>query len=286
MAEPKRINLNDFYRLKIQEFINRLNQIRVLIKHHNVSIGVMGEYLLREFLKELLPKKVAVCQGFIEYRGQLSPQCDVILFDSYNYPPLYSCGEIKIIRSESVYSVIEVKSSVNSETFGKALCNCKKLHSMGVNHVFFFIYDGRKVVTMVRYFQNVCSICANHKNEAFVIDGDNSGNKMIPSYDKDDFCYFPDAILSLSPDYCLEKEYISVDGMPDSLGYMAYSIEDNTNKQIACVQLFVDKIYRIIHDDEKIISQIETNELLFNQRSDEDNIKDMNIIGGFPICEM
>ena len=103
------IKLNEFFRLKVTEFINRLDQAKQVIPNHNLSVGMIGEEILRVFLREMLPKRYSVTQGFVEYDGDLSRQCDIIIYDSHNYAPLVIWGNLEIIPSIAVVAIIEVE---------------------------------------------------------------------------------------------------------------------------------------------------------------------------------
>lgn len=66
----------DRYRLQAEILLDKRNEAKALFSKHKPSIGYVGEHLLRQALKRLLPNDYAVCQGFISNEDELSAQCD------------------------------------------------------------------------------------------------------------------------------------------------------------------------------------------------------------------
>lgn len=73
--------MNDnYYKLISEELLIKLNQIKCFVKKHNLTIGILTEEILRNFLTDYLPKSISVSQGFIIYPdGNLSPLYKVFL---------------------------------------------------------------------------------------------------------------------------------------------------------------------------------------------------------------
>lgn len=224
----KPIKHNQLYRNRLLELQNQLEQARCMIPNHKPSLGFMAEAILRNFLKSVLPQKVTVGQGFVECGGELSYQCDIILYDAINYAPLYSYGEIVIVPHDSVFAVIEVKTSIDSKRFGDTLFAFQRLEQMEVRNKFLFLYNGCKINTMRQYFFG----------------------KYVPAhehgYDFDNYDWLPEAIVSLNKDYYLAKGQVeTVDGHCMN-GYMAFKTYDNDDISIACLQEFVFKLMDIV----------------------------------------
>lgn len=86
--------------------------------------GIPAEDLVRRFLSERLPKRYGVGQGtVINDRGDQSRQCDVIVYDVLACPIVEYHAEHLFLPVESVYAVIEVKSSLTSNELKKAVTN-------------------------------------------------------------------------------------------------------------------------------------------------------------------
>jgi len=224
----KPIKHNQLYRNRLLELQNQLEQARCMIPNHKPSLGFMAEAILRSFLKSVLPQKVSVGQGFVEYGGVLSYQCDIILYDAINYAPLYSFGEIVVVPHDSVFAVIEVKTSIDSKRFGDTLYAFQRLEQMRVKNKFLFLYNGCKIKTLREYFFG----------------------KYVPAleygYDYDNYDWLPEAIISLNKDYYLAKGQVETADGHCMNGYMAFKTYDNSDKSIACLQEFVLNLMDIV----------------------------------------
>jgi len=108
---------NEFFRLKTEELLNQILQVKAFIKKHNPTIGILTEEILRNFLATYLPAGVAVEQGFvINEQGEMSKQIDILIYDSQLYAPLYRVNDIVVVPNKAVLDVIEVKTTINSKT--------------------------------------------------------------------------------------------------------------------------------------------------------------------------
>src|SRR5258708_28234929 len=80
---------------------------------HSGDKGENREDILRDFLKEHLPKRYGVVKGeIITSTGQRSHAVDIIVYDALNCPLLYS-GKTVVVPVEGVYGIIEVKSRLS-----------------------------------------------------------------------------------------------------------------------------------------------------------------------------
>jgi hypothetical protein len=99
-----------------------LNQLRVEAKYfsnqieHNGEKGHLNETHFRAILRRFLPKRFGIATGFIVSTngGQLSPQCDIIIYDAINNAPLYESEAFSVFPIEMVYAVIEVKTNLSN----------------------------------------------------------------------------------------------------------------------------------------------------------------------------
>lgn len=108
--------MNHYFDLIVKEFYTKIEQSKLFITNHNPSIGYFNESILRGFLQDNLPNWVSVGQGFIMApSGEISNQIDIIIYDSTFYSPLYKVYDLIVVPSESVISVIEVKTSINKK---------------------------------------------------------------------------------------------------------------------------------------------------------------------------
>lgn len=269
----KFIERNEFYRLKIEELLLSLEQVKCLCPNHNLSTGLFAESILRCFLRTVLPQKVSVSQGFIEHNGRLSSQCDIIIYDRINYAPIYAFGDFEIIPNNAVISVIEVKASINKMTFGKVLFDFERLYSMGIQNKYLFIFNGCNSKTIHRYFYGDCVPHYEKPNDK----GYRIGETL---YNQDSYEYLPKAIISLSPNYYMTQDLCPTNNY---WGYVTYCATDNSNKKIVCLQEFITRLLDIIippGDDGFLQLQASTtNEML----SMHDALNDLFITDEFPM---
>jgi len=114
--------VEEYFKLLSDELLLRLNKIRKFVTKHNPTIGSLTESVIREFLSKHLPKSVSVNSGFIiDENLNVSPQCDILIWDSLNYAPIYQNEEIVIIPVSSVKCLIEVKTTINKTIFASAI---------------------------------------------------------------------------------------------------------------------------------------------------------------------
>ena len=261
----KQIFQNEFFRLKSRELLFSLCQAQSMIQNHNLSRGLIAENILRSFLKTTLPHKIRVSQGFIEYDGLLSPQCDIILYNCIDYAPLYSYGDLDVIPSKAVLATIEVKSRINRKEFAKVLRVFEILQSMRVSHKYLFVYDCVQTKTISEYFRY-------------------NSNRI--TYDHDNFKALPEAIVSLRPDYYLRQGHCWEEfSDTDMKGYVSYSFTDNSDKEMSSIQKFIKDIYELTipPSGEKyeppVLMNDDTSELL-------DNLKSLKVNDVIPLFPM
>ena len=90
--------MSNYFELVSQELLSNLAQVKVYMKKHNPTIGILIEEILRDFFRNHLPKIVSVEQGFIlNSDGKLSKQCDIIVYDSQMYSPFYRINDIVVV---------------------------------------------------------------------------------------------------------------------------------------------------------------------------------------------
>ncbi len=248
----------------MQELLVSFKQAHSMIPNHNLSRGLITESILRQFLKTLLPSKVKVSQGFVEYNGALSNQCDIILYDHMNYAPLYCYGDIEVVPTKAVFAVIEVKTKIDARSFGNVLYAFDKLNELKVNNKYLFIYEGCKITTIEKYFYGKYVPQYNREYG-------------MPFYDYDNYYSLPNAIVSLSSsssDYYLSKGQVQTDSH-DMMGYISYSTKDNFGKQLVCLQMFICSLLENITPSEDIYT------ILNLETSENTDIKMINVKGGF-----
>lgn len=259
-----RIRHNEYFRQKVIELYSKLQQAKNMVPNHNLYYGLLAESILRVFLRDVLPMRIGVCQGFIEQKGKLSQQCDIIIYDQLNYAPIYSYGEIQVIPSDSVIAVVEVKVSITSESFQSTLVAFERLAQMGIMNKYMFIYEGPAIKTLEKYFY------PQRTDSDKVYVGE-------PLYDHSDKERLPKAILNLKRNYYLKQDLVPD---VDMMGYMAYKSVDKGGN-IACLQSFIESILSLILP---LKEKDNTPPAIESSKEDDDNddaLNGMEVINGF-----
>src|SRR5690348_6721942 len=98
---------------------------------HPVGKGDNREAALREFLKEYLPKRYSVGRGEIISSGNIvSKQCDIVIYDAEFCPSLIVSEHHALYPLESVYGVIEVKSTLTAQDLDMAYENIRSVKEL------------------------------------------------------------------------------------------------------------------------------------------------------------
>lgn len=129
-----RIDLTGFAALLGESFASRIDLLaKVLRDAHFPSLGTYKERLLAETIRRYLPGSVEVGTGFVLFPCEdtsppggeknderhnksaftLSRQCDILIFDSTSFPPVFRDGDFVVLRPEAVKAVIEVKGALS-----------------------------------------------------------------------------------------------------------------------------------------------------------------------------
>lgn len=268
------VKLNEFYRLKVSEFLVRLEQSKQMIPNHNLSVGIIGENILRSFLQDILPKRYQVTQGFVEYNGDLSRQCDIIIYDSHNYAPLATWGDIEIIPFQAVIMVVEVKSTINFQRFKDVLTAFDHLNRMRVVTKFLFVFNTPKIETLSRWFTR-CKTSEDRNNEEQ--DFYCSDNHL---YDVSDLESLPTGIVGLDKGIFLNQDHIQTENN-DYYGYSAWTIIDNSDKPMSSLQCFSQAILTYVADWDAHRS---THSLTNTSETNDNDLKNLRITAAIPLC--
>lgn len=231
----------NYYRLRAEEIHNKLSQIKQFGIKHNLTIGIFAEDLLRDLLKMLLPQKVAIAQGFITDGNLCSHQCDLIVYDSFNFAPIFKTDSLAILPSHSVIAVVEIKTTIGKKQFHKTLNDFSLLYRMGIRNKYLFIYNSCSVQTLWNYFFS--DIKKGRKTSSVEI------TTGLCKYDYDNYEELPEAIIGLKPnrEYLLKKDYVITDNR-DMMGYTSLILNDKENKPVSCLEEFVTMLLSNLGD--------------------------------------
>jgi len=242
MQTMANISTEEKYRRQALSFLSEINSARELLPFHKPSVGYIGESLLIKALKAIVPNEYGVCQGFVRCNdvGNYSHQCDIIIYKR-DKAIFKSFGDIKIVKAESIVSVIEVKSSITANTFRKTMRDFELLSQLGVLYKFLFVYG-----PLTRH--SIEGWLLSHKSQN-LYEGINAVD-VLP-YDKPDKKWLPNGIISLN-----SKSFYTLEITPydkgDWFGYASYISKDKDDDTISNLQEFFSFIMLPINLDIKI----------------------------------
>lgn len=114
-----------------QELERKSQAIRRDFASHRGASGSNRESLIAEVLRAYLPQDLGIDTGLITSAdGQFSNQADLIITGSSWNTPLYPTGPNRIWLVESVYVLIEVKTSLNTTELADAINKCRRFKSL------------------------------------------------------------------------------------------------------------------------------------------------------------
>jgi len=121
----------------IEDEAERLaSSLRQRLIPHSGELGTAREQVIRDFIQQQLPRRLAVSSGFVfDVHGHVSQQMDIVIHDAEVCPVFQAAGGVKFFPCEGVVAVGQVKTNITSATeFEDALQNlrsAKKLDRSG-----------------------------------------------------------------------------------------------------------------------------------------------------------
>lgn len=220
------------YRQEAEIFLNNIREARRYFRKHKPSVGYVGEHLLRQSLFNLIPPTYDICQGFVINKDELSRQCDIIIYKKSKSAIHKSFGEIKIVFSNYVVAVIEVKSSVSKKTFFSTINAFEQLEKLRVTNCFLFVYGILTCKSLYKWLFEYKYKTTN--TEEYIV-------TESYLYDWPDIDWLPNAILALDA-----NKYFSIGSIStyngDWIGYVELEIKYIANASISCLQKFFESI--------------------------------------------
>jgi hypothetical protein len=106
------------------------NEIQAQIVHDGER-GEQREQVIRDFLTKYLPKKYAIGTGHVlDPDGNISRQCDIVIYDAFNCPLLLVEEGYQLFPIEAVLGVIEVKSVINASLIAESAKNIQSVKQL------------------------------------------------------------------------------------------------------------------------------------------------------------
>ncbi|KAA6330614.1 hypothetical protein EZS27_020697 [termite gut metagenome] len=113
------INIKQLFMGLQNQMIAQLNTNREFITHPG-SKGDSLENAWIEWLKKYLPNRYSVDKAIvIDHEGYTSHQIDIVIYDNWFTPFIFSQNGFHYIPAEGVYAVFEVKPDINGSVEGK-----------------------------------------------------------------------------------------------------------------------------------------------------------------------
>jgi hypothetical protein len=109
--------LSKYYKGITQQLRGEVDLINELFSHQGVK-GEGNEAALRDLISRFIPRRYGIGSGVIvDHAGNHSNQCDIVIYDTFQYPSLLSLTSVHMYPVDLVYATIEVKTTLDS---GKA----------------------------------------------------------------------------------------------------------------------------------------------------------------------
>jgi len=119
--------LSQYYKGILTQLNSEVQLINRIFNHSGIK-GEGNETAIRNLIEKFIPKKYGVSSGvIIDKKGNQSRQCDIVIYDNYNYPELLSMSTSKLFPIDLVYAVIEIKTSLD---IGKSKIAIENINSV------------------------------------------------------------------------------------------------------------------------------------------------------------
>jgi hypothetical protein len=107
--------------LKSLELAAAATQDQLDLTSHRGEEGRHIEAIVMGILEKILPKRFSLGSGFVvNFRGDMSTQQDIVLFDNLSNAPLLYEGQAGVYTAEAVYATIEVKKNLSGKVLNQA----------------------------------------------------------------------------------------------------------------------------------------------------------------------
>ncbi|MBE7443339.1 MAG: hypothetical protein KF732_09580 [Flavobacteriales bacterium] len=98
---------------------------------HPGEYGTYREFICKDFLKFLVPRRLKIDQGFIINTDKISTQCDIIIYDANATPLIENNERQKFFPVETVCAIGEVKSKLSKKKFIETINKLAKNKRLG-----------------------------------------------------------------------------------------------------------------------------------------------------------
>jgi hypothetical protein len=124
--------LTAYYQGITRQLRGEVDFINSLFEHQGVK-GEGNESVLRDLIRRFIPKRYGVGTGVvIDRNGNQSNQCDIVIYDTYNYPSLLSLASVHLFPVDIVYATIEVKTTLDAGKAHEAIENIASVKALNI----------------------------------------------------------------------------------------------------------------------------------------------------------
>jgi hypothetical protein len=127
------LNLGEILDYTSKKVQSDIAMIRNATRHAGAK-GTSFEEVVRQALSKYFPKNLDFFSGFIvDSNDKISNQIDIIVSDKFKTPIFYENESIRVVPVECVYSVIEVKSRLDSKGLQECFENMASVRRLEKN---------------------------------------------------------------------------------------------------------------------------------------------------------
>lgn len=162
---------------------------------HRLSAGENREDLVATFLRGHLPQRFGVGSGLvISGAGLFSNQADLLITDAFNNSPLYGSSSHQLWPAEAVYSLIEVKTTLNLPEIKDSIAKGRRFKAL--QRQFTDAGNGQRIrdsLFVIWAFDcpSIETLKANIESEL----------ASVPRQEQPDFVVVPDRVVAQSGSY-------------------------------------------------------------------------------------
>lgn len=139
--------IEKYYKGITQILKGEVDFINTIVNHTGIK-GTGNEKVLQNLLLKYLPKRFGIDTGIIiDKNGNFSRQCDIVIYDKYLYPSLFSLTNIHIFPVDLVYAVIEIKTTLTSKASKEAIQNISSVKKLEFIKNKFMLLESRSANT-------------------------------------------------------------------------------------------------------------------------------------------
>lgn len=125
------MNISEYFKNISDRFNSESNELRLFFSTHRPSAGSNREGLVADFLRKHLPSKYEISHGLVfSSEGEFSNQADVLVCDALNNAPLFRDRKEPIWLVESIYALVEVKTTISPSELDDCIAKCQKFKSL------------------------------------------------------------------------------------------------------------------------------------------------------------